>query len=143
MKTYLKMIRPFDVIIIICLILLSFLPLAIFSYSKANEKPIQGKQKLIAVISIDGKKYRTVELTGHKGKESFTIKQDDGDSNTIEVNDEAIKISAANCTDQVCIRMGAINKPAETITCLPHKLLIEVKAIGDSDNSNDDVIIPS
>ncbi len=144
-KPYLKMIRRFDIVLVVLLTLLSFLPLAIFSYVKANEPKSIANQGLTAVITVDGKEYKKVALTGHTGTESFTITQADGDSNTIEVKDEQIRISKATCGDQVCVRTGAITKRGETIVCLPHKLVIEVKATdGDSNNNDDgDMIISS
>ncbi|EAD3392378.1 hypothetical protein EFI43_00410, partial [Listeria monocytogenes] len=121
-----------------------FLPIAIFSYVKANEPaPANGKKELVAVISVDNKEYKTVTLTGHKGTESFDVKQPDGHTNTIEVSGEEIRISKANCNDQVCVRTGAIDKQGDTVVCLPHKLVIEVKASDGSSGDSDDPIISS
>lgn len=87
MKKYLSMVKRWDIIIILSLCILSFLPIAIFSYVKANEPaPANGKKELVAVISVDSKEYKTVTLTGHKGTESFDVKQPDGHTNTIEVS---------------------------------------------------------
>lgn len=89
MKKYLSMVKRWDIIIILSLCILSFLPIAIFSYVKANEPaPANGKKELVAVISVDNKEYKTVTLTGHKGTESFDVKQPDGHTNTIEVSGE-------------------------------------------------------
>ncbi|EUJ33912.1 hypothetical protein MFLO_01790 [Listeria floridensis FSL S10-1187] len=114
------------------------MPLAIFSYVKANEPKGAEDNGLIAVVTVDGKEYKKVTLTGHSGTESFTITQDDGDYNTIEIKDEKIRISKANCGDQVCVRTGAIGKRGETIVCLPHKVVIEVKASDGNSGGNDD-----
>ncbi len=141
-KPYLKMIRRFDVIIVITLSLLSFLPLAIFSYVQANAPNNGADKTLVAVITVDGKEYKRVDLTGHSGTDTFTVTQEDGDYNTIEVKDEKIRISKANCGDQVCVRTGAVGKLGETIVCLPHKLVIEVKAT-DGTSNDDDMIISS
>ena len=41
----------------------------------------------------------------------------------------------ADCNDLVCVRsFGAISKPGETILCLPHKLIVEVRS---TDGIND------
>lgn len=56
---------------------------------------------------------------------------------------EEIRISKANCNDQVCVRTGAIDKQGDTVVCLPHKLVIEVKASDGSSGDSDDPIISS
>ncbi|WP_099223072.1 NusG domain II-containing protein [Listeria costaricensis] len=147
MKPYLKMIRRWDIVIIIMLTLLSFLPLVIFTVVNANqdsETASKGKA-YVAVISVDNKEYKRVKLTGHKGTDTFTVKQDDGDYNTIEVKDEQIRISGANCSDQVCVRMNPISKPSDNpIICIPHKLVIQVESENDSsDDDGEDVILSS
>ena len=37
-----------------------------------------------------------------------------------------IRVSQANCPDQVCVEMGAISDGTVPIVCLPHKLVIEI-----------------
>ncbi|AQY52418.1 hypothetical protein UE46_01690 [Listeria weihenstephanensis] len=139
------MVKRWDVIIIILLTVLSFLPLAIFTYAKSQEPaaPPGSETKLVAVIKVDGKEYKSVDLTGHTGKETFRIKADDGDYNDIEVKDEKIRISAANCNDQVCVRVGSISKLGETIVCLPHKVVIEVQSTTGETEPDDGIVIPS
>ncbi|MBC8923371.1 flavin-based extracellular electron transfer system protein EetA, partial [Escherichia coli] len=43
----------------------------------------------------------------------------------------------------VCVRTGAIDKQGDTVVCLPHKLVIEVKASDGSSGDSDDPIISS
>lgn len=47
---YIKMVKPFDVVIIFPLIVLSFLPTAIFAVQQTNN----GNNNVYAVISING-----------------------------------------------------------------------------------------
>ncbi|WP_239253897.1 NusG domain II-containing protein [Listeria ilorinensis] len=146
MKPYLKMIRRWDIVIIITLTLLSFLPLVIFTIVNANQANETASKDTVyvAVISVDNKEYKRVKLTGHKGTDTFTVKQDDGDYNTIEVKDEKIRISGANCSDQVCVRMNPIGKPSDNpIICIPHKLVIQVEAENGSSDDEEDVILSS
>ncbi|MBC1605118.1 hypothetical protein HCJ39_10365 [Listeria rocourtiae] len=145
MKEYLHMVKRWDVIIVVLLTLLSFLPLAIFTYAKSQEptSPAGSESKLVAVIKVDGKEYKRVDLTGHKGVDTFKVLADDGDYNEIEVKDEQIRISAANCNDQVCVRVGAIGKLGQTIVCLPHKVVIEVQSSTGETEPDDGIVIPS
>lgn len=41
-----------------------------------------------------------------------------------------ISIEDADCPDKICLKQGFINKPGQSIICLPHKLVIEI--IGDT-----------
>lgn len=138
MRDYYRMIKRWDVIVICMLILISLLPVAIFSYVQAGNTDEQSIY--VAKISIDGQVVETVTLTGHKGINTFDIGPSAHDNNTIEVKDDKIRIKGATCTDQVCVRMGFISKPGETIVCLPHKVLIEIETIN---GVTDDIIISS
>ena len=46
---------------------------------------------------------------------------------------------SANCNDALCVKQGNISKVGQTIICLPHKLIIEIK--GDELDSKDDLIL--
>ncbi|MDL4840488.1 NusG domain II-containing protein [Aquibacillus rhizosphaerae] len=138
MRTYFRIIKRWDVILIISLILLSFLPLAIFSYQHVGETSTNTKS--VAVISVDNKEVKRVELTGNQQHDIFDITQPNGDTNTIEVSGNRIRIKAADCPDQVCVLTSFISKPGKTIVCLPHKLVIEIQTV---DGKSDDLIISS
>ena len=47
-----------------------------------------------------------------------------------------------NSPDQIAVKTGWISKPGETSICLPHKLIIEIKAVTPTKDSENDVIIP-
>lgn len=125
--------KPFDGIIIVLLLLLSFLPLVIFSL---HQKAIGPDVTYEAVLSVDGEKIKTFPL--QKGQKSYTYRYEDadGDYNLIEVNGDKIRIVDANCGDLVCVARGYIEKSGETIVCLPHKLLIEVVSSDGSQEGN-------
>lgn len=141
LKPYLHMIKPWDIMIVIFLIIASFLPLAIFTLSQQN---VPEDAEIYALITVDNKEYKKVTLTNHKGTETFRYEDEDGDYNIIEVKDETIRISEANCRDQIDVLRGPISEPGETIICLPHKLAIEIKTSQpDAEDDEDDIILPS
>ena len=70
----------------------------------------------------------------------FEIHHSHTDSNIIEAKKGQIRMKSATCSDQVCVRMGSISKPGQTIVCLPHKILIEIQS---ESGEADDVIISS
>ncbi|MFS0865515.1 NusG domain II-containing protein [Fredinandcohnia sp. 179-A 10B2 NHS] len=137
MRTYYSMIKRWDIILVISLVLLSFLPFTVFAYQQAG---ISENTALVAVISVDSKIVKEINLTNNKGTQQFDIKESDSEVNTIEIVDNKIRIKGATCSDQVCVLTGYISKPGETIVCLPHKLVIEIQTV---DGQSDDIIISS
>ena len=75
-----------------------------------------------ADVYIDDKLVQTIDLSVD---DEYTFQTDKG-SNTLEVRNGAVSMKSAGCPDKVCVRMGTKNRNGETITCLPHKLVIEV-----------------
>lgn len=129
MKTFKKL----DIVIIIFLFILSFTPNIIFS------KSISDKNKLTyANIKVDGKLYDNIPLSTNKGNKTFNVKTPHG-NNTILITDSKIKVTLADCKDDLCIKQGEISKVGENIICLPHRLIIEIK--GDENDSSSDMIL--
>ncbi|ERT61013.1 NusG domain II-containing protein [Megasphaera vaginalis (ex Srinivasan et al. 2021)] len=126
------MLKKGDILLIVFLLLCSFIPEGIFLLSGADT----AMDKTYAVIYVDGEMYKTLPLSEHTGTDTFTIRTERG-FNTVVVKENTIGIVEADCPDGVCISEGFISKPGATSVCLPHKVLIEVRA---SDNSDADVI---
>lgn len=116
------MFKKWDIIIIVFLICLSFIPELVFGVMMG--KNYNGTY---AEITIDGKLYRKIPLSEHSGDEQIDIKTAYG-YNTIEIKDKSIKVIDADCKDKICLRSGFISEPGQIIVCLPHKLMIEVKS---------------
>ncbi len=127
------MFKKWDIIIIILLICLSFTPELIFGV-------MMGKNHngTYAEVTLDGKPYKKILLSEHRGEEEIEVKTKYGD-NTIEIKDTSIRIIDADCPDKICVKSGFISKPGELLVCLPHKLMVEIKS---NDNEKDTDIIP-
>jgi hypothetical protein len=136
-----NMIKRWDIIITLVLVLLSFLPIAIFTYYQNEKTANNGDTGYVAVITVDNEEVRRVPLTGNTKNEIFDIHITDDDFNTIEVREDRIRIKGATCYDQVCVQMGFISKPGETVVCLPHRLVIEVQSMDGNENPEDEIII--
>jgi hypothetical protein len=143
MIAFSNMIKRWDIIITLMLVLLSFLPIVIFSHQQAEKtNAIQSDNPVnVAVISVNNKEVRRITLTGNKGTDVFDIYSSDGDYNTVEVKDERIRIKGANCPDQICVKFGFLARPGETAVCLPHKFIIEIETV--AGNTVDETIISS
>ena len=76
-----------------------------------------------AVVSVDGKIYgeyflnenQTIEIATEKGKNTLTIKNG------------KIEVTAADCPDGYCVDHVAVDSVGETIVCLPHRVIVEIK----------------
>jgi hypothetical protein len=146
MRNFSNMIKRWDIIITLLLVLLSFLPIVVFSYQQAEKTTelaeASGQEpQNVAVISVNNEEVRRIILTGNTETEIFDIHTADGDYNTIEVRGDSIRIKGANCYDQVCVQFGFISKPGETAVCLPHKLVLEVEST--AGEQAEDMIISS
>ena len=92
-------------------------------------------------VTVDGEVYGTYSLT-----EDQVIEVEEGDFyNRIRITDGKACMEEANCPDGYCERQGKISKEAQTIVCLPHKLVVEVieadeTAADSSKNTAPDVI---
>jgi hypothetical protein len=129
-----KLFKKMDIVIIICLMVLSFLPHFIFA-KNINKN----YDSIYATIKVDGEIYRNVQLSLLKDNNEFTIETSNG-NNTILVKDKSISITHADCHDSLCVKQGVKSKVGDTIVCLPHKLVIEIKG-KEEDSSSDDIIL--
>lgn len=117
-----SLLRPWDGIIVVILLLLSFAPVVVFSLTRSNS-PTQE-----AVLSVDGQEIKSFDLSDRSQSYTYRYEDKDGDYNLIEVKGDRIRIKEADCGDQICVRRGWIDQSGETIVCLPHKLVIEIKS---------------
>ena len=76
-----------------------------------------------ADVYIDDKLVQTIDMTVD---DTYEFNTDRG-SNTVVVEFGKIRVSDADCPDKVCVNMGWKSRRGETITCLPHKLVIEIQ----------------
>ena len=90
-----------------------------------------------ARITIDGRLYKEIPLTGQVKRTPFLIETDYG-NNTAVIENEKIMVSEADCPDGICTQTGFIEKPGQSITCLPHKLYIEI--VGRLVEEDEDII---
>jgi len=146
LKGFSSMIKRWDIIVTLVLVLLSFLPAALFSYQQAEKSnAVQGDGTgeppvYVAVISVNNEEVKRITLTGNTKNEVFDVFSSDKDYNTVEVRGEEIRIKGANCADQVCVQFGFLSKPGETAVCLPHNFIIEIESIGGSAIEDEPII---
>ena len=80
----------------------------------------------VAVVSIDGQVYK--ELSLNQNTELELNKTDNVDGyNILVIENGYAYMKDADCPDKICVHQGRISKTGETIVCLPHKVVIEIK----------------
>lgn len=113
-------------LIILCI----FSILTLFLFPKQNGQ-------YIAHIYVDGSLYKSIPLYDIDSPYSFTITATDGHYNEIHVKQGSICIASADCPDLLCVKQGPITNNLLPITCLPHRLVIELESITTPANQPD------
>lgn len=116
-----KIIKRRDAILFLVLMILGAGSLILI---KNNLKP--GNE---AEVYVDGSLVQTIDMT----RDDIYLFDTSYGTNTVVVEGGEIRVSEADCPDKICMNMGGVSRSGETITCLPHKLVIEVH----NDKKND------
>ena len=120
------LIKAKDFILLLGLLIcaVAVLCIVIFFKKEGNGIVVQQNGKIIMELSL--------EDTG-----TYVI--EDGDYyNKLVIKDGVVYVEDANCRDLVCVHHSSISKVNETITCLPHKLIVYV--VGDNVSETDAVV---
>lgn len=136
MKSFLKQMKIGDIIILVFLVLLSFLPVIIFSIQEGSAD----SDFYTAVISSNGQTVHEIVLLDDGETETYEYTNDNGKTNIVVREGTSIHMHDADCADQLCVRQGDIRTPGETVVCLPHTFLIEITSTSneiDTDNEID------
>ena len=96
-----------------------------------------------ALIYQDNVLLHKIDLTKTSESMEFTIDYNSDTVtgyNTICVKDGAIGIVDADCPDKVCEHMGMTSSTHFPITCLPHKLVIQIVDDSEVPSDSPDII---
>ncbi len=77
-----------------------------------------------AVVKVDGRIVQEMDL---KIDNAVEVGGYQGGINKIEVKDGKVRMTTADCPDELCVKTGWISKTGETIVCLPHRVVVEIK----------------
>ena len=96
----------------------------------------------IAHIYQNGTLIMSIPLDQVTQPRQFTLYGENGCSNTLEVRPGSIGILSADCPDWLCVRQGFISDTKLPITCLPNRLVIQLRPVSSAveDTSLPDVI---
>lgn len=91
----------------------------------AVQRLVLAEHGTYAVVAIDGKEVERLNLN----KETvITMESPYGGYNVIEVKDNKVSVTEADCDNQVCVCTGEISESYELIVCLPHALTITIES---------------
>lgn len=80
-------------------------------------------------VRVDGTCVKTFSLDDTV---TYTIKGEGG-TNVLHIGDGAAWLSEADCPDQICVNTGKIKYVGQSIICLPHKVVVEIKEVYDAE----------
>lgn len=105
------MIKKADIILSASILVLAIASVFIFAAFKKEGGTVR--------ISVNNEIYGEYQLDTEQ-----TIKLP---HNTVEVKDEKVYVSSADCRDQICVNKGWITAEGESIVCLPNSVVVEVR----------------
>ena len=103
------------IIIILILLVIGCLAAAV-SYS------VESPGKTV-VVRVDG-----TETAGFSITDTITYRiETESGWNLLVISDGEVYILDADCPDKLCVGQGKIDENGESLICLPHKLVVEVR----------------
>lgn len=89
----------------------------------------------IADIFQNGNLIMSIPLNDNTEPRRFTVTGENGCVNEIEVRSGSIGIISADCPDKLCVGQGFIRNSGLPITCLPNRLVIQLRPSEDSEEN--------
>lgn len=127
LKLFLYLLKPWDYLLLVAMIICTFLPLKIFQMSMTN-----AVGEPYAIVRINGEVVDRFNLAEVKSL-TKTYYPDKDQYNIIEIKNGEIRDKEDNSPDQIAVKRGWVSKKGETIICLPHNLIIEISQEGVDD----------
>ncbi|MDO5037599.1 MAG: NusG domain II-containing protein [Tissierellia bacterium] len=109
--------------IILLVILLAAGLVALSFFIRGQEK--EGDKVLS--IQLAGEEIERIPLVEENIGRTYEVDNPLGE-NTLKISEEGVYMAHSSCPDQICRHMAPISQVGETIICLPHKLVVEIKS---------------
>ena len=106
--------KKWVILFLIILILSSVAAFGVHQYKETGS---------VAIIQVDGKEVRRIDLAKVVAPYTFTVEGEDG-WNEIAVAHNKIEVTDASCPDRLCVKHGVLKSRYSPIVCLPHHLVI-------------------
>ncbi|MDD2503579.1 MAG: NusG domain II-containing protein [Clostridia bacterium] len=99
----------------------------------------RGSQHNKVLVEVDGTLQGSYDLPTGSNIREILIDAGDGRYNQMILTSTGVSIKEASCPDQICVNWGNINKPGQTIVCLPHKVVIRIIGNQEGESPLDDI----
>lgn len=109
-------VKKGDIIILaalLCIAALIFCALHFLTPGGDNVR-IEVASKTVATLPLDEDATYNVEIGGKV-------------TNTVEIKDNQVEVTYADCPDKICKNHRAISKSGESIICLPNKVVVSIE----------------
>ncbi|WP_141228304.1 NusG domain II-containing protein [Anaeromicrobium sediminis] len=118
-----------DKLLIIFIIAASIIGIKVTANMATNE------ESMYLVIQLDGKEYKKLIIDSNTKYTTIPIKSDHG-YNEVKIEGKKVWMENSDCRDKICEKLGIIEKPNETLVCIPHRLSVKLK----TNNSDVDIV---
>ena len=119
-----------DIILVLSMVIIAAAAFLIINFAVK-------KDGSYAVIKVDGNVIKTLDL--NSGETTIEVNGYQGGVNKVVINDGKVSMTEADCPDELCVKTGKISRVGETIVCLLHRVVVEIKG-GQDDDSIDSVV---
>ena len=110
----------------------------LYSYNETAPNASFTSDNMVADVYQNGKLLKSIPLSSVTENYTFVVTGENGAENEIAVASGSIGIISANCPDKLCVHQGFIHNSLLPITCLPNRLVIQIRqekeAAGESNN---------
>ena len=107
-----------DVLFLSILLLLSLAGFVIVAF-------FHGKEGAEVIVSVDNQLIGSYELSIDQ---EIPIEIDGETGNVLRIENHKASMVHATCPDKLCVHQKSISRQGETIVCLPHKVVVEVRS---------------
>lgn len=114
-----------DIILVLSMVIIAAAAFLIINFAVK-------KDGSYAVIKVDGNVIKTLDL--NSGETTIEVNGYQGGVNKVVINDGKVSMTEADCPDELCVKTGKISGVGETIVCLPHRVVVEIKGSQDDDS---------
>lgn len=114
-----------DIILVLSMVIIAAAAFLIINFAVK-------KDGSYAVIKVDGNVIKTLDL--NSGETTIEVNGYQGGVNKVVINDGKVSMTEADCQDELCVKTGKISRVGETIVCLPHRVVVEIKGSQDDDS---------
>ncbi len=114
---HMKRVRNDCILILIIILLAGSFWLMQYLSTAQKEAVLRIYQKGEFIGEYDLSQSQTIPVTGME--DSY---------NLVLIEDGTVRVTDADCPDQLCMKQRSISKNGESIICLPHKLVLQIHA---------------